>query len=173
MLDKKNPPGAKLASGRGNQNKRLNTSSNSAACTRTQRPEIWKSVHGWEGLYRVSNYGRIKSLTREVRSVSKGGGEHRRTVPDRILKPYPTIEGQLTIRLCRDGAQISVLMQKLVAESFLGPRPKGHETCHLNGDRSDNAVWNLKYVTRRENVAIAMARGTFRPASGIAGAHQE
>jgi hypothetical protein len=105
--------------------------------------------------------------------VSKCGDEHRRTLSDRILKPYPTLEGQLTIRLCRDGAQISVLMQKLVAESFLGPRPKGHETCHLNGDRRDNTVWNLKYVTRLENVAIAMARGTFRPAKGTAGAHQK
>jgi len=103
--------------------------------------EVWKDVVGYEGVYQVSSLGRVKR-------VAGGMG----ATPGRILKPHRRPDGYLTANLCRDGKPKQVRIHRLVAERFLGPAPSPrHEVNHKNGDKTDNRVENLEWVTRSEN----------------------
>ena len=116
--------------------------------------EIWRNIPGYEGLYQASSLGNIKSLYRFVKCVHGG----RRSVPERILKPG---------RFCKAG-HVSVTLGKgtngkpvhqLIALTFIGPRPKGADTRHLNGDPTNNRLDNLAYGTRTENILDVYAQG--------------
>lgn len=109
--------------------------------------EMWKPVVGYEGLYEVSDKGRVKSLARMSR--------HPRPVaiPDRLIAGSVSRDGRRRVTLHRDGRQRVVLVHKLVAEAFLGPRPPGMECRHMDGDCDNNATWNLAYGTAKENAA--------------------
>jgi hypothetical protein len=111
--------------------------------------EIWKPVKGYEGLYEVSNLGRVKSLERIVK---KSDGS-KRTVNERILKPAMNSVGYFYIDLSNQGVKKTRKIHQLVAESFLNHTPCGHKLVvnHINFDRTDNRVQNLEIVTAREN----------------------
>lgn len=72
--------------------------------------EIWRNVVGYEGLYQVSNFGRVKSLVR----VDRFG----RRVPERILKPAKDKDGYLLVALWKDGKGKTSKVHRLVAEAF-------------------------------------------------------
>jgi hypothetical protein len=61
------------------------------------------------------------------------------------MKPWVRPDGYLSVGLSRNSKQRAFYVHRLVAEAFLGPRPAGKETMHLNGDRTDNRVANLAY----------------------------
>jgi len=105
------------------------------------RRETWKDVIGYEGIYQVSNKGQVKR-------VAGGKG----AVLDRILKPTPNGTGYLGVGLCRDGKRKQMLVHRLVAEAFFGPPPSpDHEVNHKSGNKTDNRVENLEWVTHSEN----------------------
>lgn len=109
--------------------------------------EEWRHVHGYEGFYSVSSWGRI----RRERAASG-------TWVGRILKPSRGDIGYTSVDLCRDGSvpeQLSV--HRLVAIAFLGASEPGEVVNHLNGIRSDNRVSNLEWCTTSENALHAMA----------------
>jgi hypothetical protein len=58
-----------------------------------------------------------------------------------------------------DGHNVSLYVHQLVAEAFIGPRPKGRELNHKDGDMTNNIVANLEYVTHRENIQHARRLG--------------
>lgn len=118
--------------------------------------EIWKPVAGYEGAYEVSDRGRVRSLERRVRLVTRQAGETTRLVPERMLRPGPTRSGHLSVAI---GKGNSRLVHQLVLEAFAGPRPEGHEVLHLNHDPADNRLVNLKYGTRSENLRMDYAAG--------------
>ena len=95
--------------------------------------------------YAISNFGRIKRLTR-------GQG----TWFGRLLKAPLNQTGYPAVTLAR---KKSYLVHRLVATAFLGPCPKGYETNHLNGIKSDPRVCNLEWVTRSENAFHANRTG--------------
>lgn len=68
--------------------------------------------------------------------------------------------GYKYVMLCKDGKRITKLVHTLIASAFLGPCPKGMECRHLNGDRLDNRIANLKWGTRGENSLDAIKHGT-------------
>jgi len=104
--------------------------------------EIWKDVIGHEGLYQVSSLGRVKSFCRD-----KNG---------RILRPGKASKGYLQVRLFRGGKQKQVLVHRLVLEAHTGPAPSPkHEGNHRNGDKADNRIENLEWVTPEENIRHA------------------
>lgn len=113
--------------------------------------EKWKDVPGYEGKYQVSDLGRVRSLPHKVRVVAHGT-EATRMSPGRILRPGPKSSGHLTVSLGRHNSQ---QVHQLVMRAFVGPRPEGMEVCHNDGDPTNNALDNLRYDTRAENIRDA------------------
>lgn len=115
--------------------------------------EIWKDIPGFEGYYQASSSGNIRSLSRRI--VQSNGNEYQFT--GRILKPFvvkrfgnPSYK-QYT--LWKDGVRRVAFGRKLVAETFLGPRPEGMEVCHNMPNSSlDDSVKNLRYDTHYNNM---------------------
>lgn len=118
--------------------------------------ENWKPVVGHEDAYAVSDLGRVRSLARRVRLVTRLGGETTRSVTERILRPGPSRSGHVTVAI---GKGNSRLVHQLVLEAFAGPRPDGCEVLHINHDPADNRLINLKYGTRSENLEMDYAAG--------------
>jgi hypothetical protein len=109
-------------------------------------PELWLPVIGYEGLYEVSDAGRVRSLGRMIRHSRRG----RRFQCGRILSPGSGA-GYPSIQLCKNGTQFRVSIHQLVAAAFIGKCPDGHQVNHRNGIKTDNAASNLEYVTPKQN----------------------
>ena len=78
----------------------------------------------------------------------------------RQLAQQVTEKGYCRVHLSINGETKSKSVHSLVAEAFIGPRPKGMEVCHKNGIRSDNTPENLRYATKKENEADKVVHGT-------------
>lgn len=104
--------------------------------------EEWRSVVGYEGLYEVSNHGRVKSLAKMWLN-----GRRRE---ERILKEF-LHSGYVHVTLCKNGTQKQWHVHRLVAMAFI-PNPENKDFVdHINTIRNDNRVENLRWVTRQEN----------------------
>lgn len=123
--------------------------------------EIWKPVVGHEGLYEVSNLGRIRALERMRRGVSaKSGKEFFRRIPGKLLAPAPHTAGYLGLSLTAAGGKpVSHLIHRIVAEAFLpNPRELPYVN-HLDANKHNNAVSNLEWCTATENYHHAVKLG--------------
>ncbi len=113
--------------------------------------EMWTSIPGYEGFYEVSNYGNVRSLTRHVPY-----GRHKQTVyQGRELKQFTTASYK-SVKLARGGVTRTHYVHVLVLLAFVGDRPliqDRSEIRHLDGDKSNNCLSNLKYGTVKENAA--------------------
>lgn len=118
--------------------------------------EQWLSVAGFEGLYSVSDLGRVRSLDR----IDRQG----RLRKGRILRPAVRRDGHLHVGLCRDSKRVWRYVHVLVAEAFHGQRPDGMEVRHLNGNPADNRAENLAFGSHSENQFDSVAHGTHRNA---------
>lgn len=117
--------------------------------------ERWLPVPGYEGIYEVSDQGRVKSLARVIKRNS--GRDN--PIPERILKPimsrrYPAVS------LYGPNGFASPTIHALVMRAFVGPMPEGMQVAHNNGDRNDNRLCNLRYATAIENNLDKFAHGT-------------
>ncbi len=115
--------------------------------------EEWRDIEGYEGLYQVSNMGRVKSLEREYKSNNGKGTEYIGKTKTRILKSGFNGDGYLQVALCRDSKCKYTKVHKLVAKAFV-PNPENKPTIdHINTIRHDNRVCNLRYFTWKEQMA--------------------
>ena len=110
--------------------------------------EVWKPIPGWEDTYEVSSLGRVKSLARTV--VRKDGIT--RKTKDRILSPWTSGPGYPQVSLKGNGRNSRHYVHELVMLAFVGPRPQGVEILHQDDCKTNNALSNLRYGTRRENL---------------------
>lgn len=115
--------------------------------------EEWRPVVGFEGLYEVSDQGRVRSAPRPK---TRGG----------LLRPGGHRSGHLHVVLSRAGRVCTRQVHRLVLEAFTGPCPEGQECRHLNGDPADNRHVNLCWGTRSENVQDMIRHGTHNPYGG-------
>ena len=121
--------------------------------------ELWKALPGYEGLYEVSDQGRVRSLER---FDTYGTG---RRVPERILSisngggNSKTGYHYAQVALTRNGVRASKLLHRLVLAAFVGPPPEDHQTCHKNGNRFDNRLENLRYGTAQDNANDRIRHG--------------
>jgi hypothetical protein len=123
--------------------------------------EEWRPVFGWEGVYDVSSFGRVRSLPRIV-EVSAGGrkGRHLKPVSGRILALARDTFGYPLVCLMRDGKQYNRTVHRLVCEAFHGPRPPGHFAAHNDGSADNNRPDNLRWALPVENTADRRLHGT-------------
>ena len=113
--------------------------------------EEWRPVVGYEGLYEVSDLGRVQSVDRVDSS-----GKRRRS---RMLKLIPDKDGYSKVSLSRSSKVKQVNLQRLVALHFI-PNPDDlPEVDHINCDRADNRAENLQWVTRSDNRRFSWSRG--------------
>ena len=108
--------------------------------------EIWKEIKGYEGLYEVSSEGRVRVSDKLVKT--KGNVLYLRKGV--ILKESYT-RGYSQVVLTKDGIRKGYKVHRLVAESFIPNPDNKPEVDHINCDRSDNIVENLRWVTAKEN----------------------
>lgn len=105
--------------------------------------EIWKDIEGYEGLYQVSNLGR-------VRSVDRIGGRGRR-FNGRILKPKVKTGGYLLVNFSKEGKRKMFSVHRLVAQAFI-PNPEGlPQINHKDENPSNNRVENLEWCDGKYN----------------------
>ena len=117
--------------------------------------EIWKDIKGYEGIYQVSNLGRVKALERTW--YSGRNGCTKRTKPEHIMK-YRLAKntGYCLLKLVKNGVEKHVFVHRLVAETFI-PNPNNlPEVNHIDGNKENNCVDNLEWCTEKENISHAI-----------------
>ena len=112
--------------------------------------EIWKPIKGYEGLYDVSNLGRIRTVERKVYNSALLGDKCYCTVPAKIRKPN-IMHGQHCVSLLKGGDKKVFRIHRLVIESFGDKQPSPeYSVMHIDGDKSNNRIENLKWATAKE-----------------------
>lgn len=108
--------------------------------------EIWKDIKGWEGLYQISNKGRVKSLTKVTKF-----GNRLKVNKEMILKPTIGKRGYYTVNFFDGDRSKTATLHRLIAEAFI-PNPE-NKPCidHINTIKTDNRIENLRWVTNKEN----------------------
>ena len=120
--------------------------------------EIWKPIEGYEGIYDVSNLGRVRA--RKRKSIRRFDGRIS-TLPEVILKGGHCGSGKLykSVSLWKNYRSTTFLVHRLVAEAFL-PKEEGKEYInHIDSDPSNNRVENLEWCTQSHNIQYAYDNG--------------
>ena len=122
--------------------------------------EIWKNIPSYEGYYQASNLGRVRSLDK-VRTYKSGASK---LLEGKMLNPTMD-NGYKQVTLTMKGRQKAFKISQLVAMAFLGHKPDGLKLVvdHINGNRLDDRVENLRIVTHRANTSTCFRanNGTF------------
>ena len=116
--------------------------------------EVWKDIKGYEGLYQVSNYGRIKSLDRIIKDSHRSYNKN-----DKILKLSFNFQKYLMVNLSKYGVKKSYRVNRLVAEAFIPNPLNKSQVNHIDGNKINNNVENLEWVTPSENMQHAYKNG--------------
>lgn len=110
--------------------------------------EIWKPVVGYEGLYEVSDMGRVRTLLVKTRCRNDGG----------ILNQQKATNGYRLVCLTKDGRDSARSVHRIVASAFCKNDANKPTVNHINGDRKDNRLENLEWATMLEQSADARRR---------------
>lgn len=108
--------------------------------------EVWKDIKGYEGLYKVSNLGRIKSIQRKVKYQNS-----ERNVNERIKKTFVGNQGYERVELSKDGKNKKYSVHRLVANAFLDEINDNLEVNYIDGNKLNNCIKNLEWCTRSQN----------------------
>ena len=120
--------------------------------------EIWKPVKDYEGLYEVSNLGRVKSF------ISNRRGQKNPPISNKILKQSCGRDGYLRVRLTGHDKKLRMwFVHRLVMISFVGKETDRPQVNHINGIKIDNRLENLEWVTGTENMLHAYRKGLEKP----------
>jgi NUMOD4 motif-containing protein/HNH endonuclease len=115
--------------------------------------EIWKDIPEYEGLYQVSNMGRVKSLDRWItQKYSREKGYYNRLMLGKIINPFSDKNGYQYVSLSKDNKVKRGCVHYLVLKTFIGERPSSYDCNHLNGQKNDNRLENLEYCTKSDNL---------------------
>lgn len=126
----------------------------------------WKDIPGFEGLYKASTEGEICSIER---TVFNGVAYH--LLRERILKPIPNGTGYFSASLRKDNKTFRLYIHRLVAMTFLDNDNYDLEVNHIDGDKANNKLGNLEWVTRSANqnhkYKVLKQAGTNKGKTGI------
>lgn len=128
--------------------------------------EIWKDVIGYEGLYLVSNFGKVKSLDM-VLPYKRHGKNQTRIRKGKILTPVKTNRGYLRVEMCSNAKAKLNLVHRLVAMAFI-PNPNNlTEVNHKDCNKLNNYVGNLEWVSSSENKIHAFTNKLYKTEKSI------
>lgn len=115
----------------------------------------WRDVVGYEGYLEVSDTGLIRSVEREVRH------RHNSTmrIKSREIKGHPDPKGYLKVRTSIDKEKTSIKIHRAVAEAFIPNPDNKPQVDHIDGNKANNNVSNLRWATNRENFDYSVANG--------------
>ena len=118
--------------------------------------EVWKDIPQYEGLYQVSNIGRIKALPRVRENHTHGVWIQ----PEQIMATRLNEDGYECVSLTKkNGKRKTEKIHRLVALAFIPNPERKSEVNHKNCIRDDNRVENLEWVTRKENISYTSKCG--------------
>ncbi|MDT2485744.1 MULTISPECIES: NUMOD4 domain-containing protein [Enterococcus] len=118
--------------------------------------EIWKDISGYEGLYQVSTFGRVKSIRKNL-----------------ILSQSNGTCGYRMVNLYVDKKQSKKLVHRLVAQTFIENPLEKEQVNHIDGNKNNNNLSNLEWSTRSENVKHAYLIGIKEPTEKVRAAAQK
>lgn len=116
----------------------------------------WRDVIGYEGYYQVSNVGQVR------RSKQSSGAKAGHILSQTVNRQT----GYLMVGMSKNGRMRGHYVHVLVAEAFIYPRPIGMQVNHKDGNKTNNVINNLEYLTPSENTLHAYANGLIRHAVG-------
>ena len=108
--------------------------------------EIWKSIPWTGGRIEISNQGRVRSNLRD----------------GRILKSTPSRKGYLKVRVTLDGVKRTITIHREVAKAFIDNPGNLPQVNHIDGDKSNNTVKNLEWVSNLDNARHAVENGLWK-----------
>lgn len=111
--------------------------------------EIWKDIPGYEGLYQASNFGRIRSLDKEVKHF-KGGTAVKKGKVLKLQKRSQYGYTKYYVSLKKDKYEFKIVA-RLVWAAFNGPIPKGKQINHIDENPLNNCIDNLNLMSSKEN----------------------
>ena len=118
---------------------------------------IWKDIEGYEGYYQVSNLGNIRSCDRVVLN-HWGNGQHRK---GKLMSPSRSPNGYSIITLQKEGRVKYQTVHRTVATVFIHNPENKPEINHIDGNKDNNTIENLEWVTTAENKKHALETGLF------------
>ena len=126
--------------------------------------EIWKDIEGFEGLYQISNLGRIKSLSKFINNnpKSKKIGFYSK---EKIIKFSKSKNNYLIAPLSKKGKAYYFYVHRLVAKTFINNLNNFKQVDHIDGNKQNNCINNLEWVTPKENINRAWKKGLCKPHS--------
>lgn len=122
--------------------------------------EIWKDIKDYEGLYQVSNLGKIKSLERIVEYDTP---PYKHTVKEKLRSLSIKNNGYLFVSLYKDNKGKNFHIHRLVAEAFIDNIKNKATVNHIDSDKTNNNVSNLEWATQSENNKHAYKVGARKP----------
>lgn len=123
--------------------------------------EVWKDVVGYENLYEVSNFGRVRTNKNKITYTEIHGERHwkQRILKQKIHKRPRSTNFSLRVCLWKNGKSKSFLVSRLVAMSFLENPNNLPQINHIDGNSMNNNINNLEWCTAKENVNHAFENG--------------
>lgn len=109
--------------------------------------EIYKPIVGYEGLYEVSNLGNVRSLDR----YAPHNHGYKQKIKGKVLKQHDNTRGYMYVGLWKNGKQKKFYVHRLVAQAFIPNTDNLPEVNHKDEIKSNNCVYNLEWVTSKEN----------------------
>lgn len=126
--------------------------------------EIWKDINGYNGMYQVSNLGRVKSLDRKRYCGHKNSEPQ--LIKGRILKQRYDRAGYIRVKLSKNSTSKLVTLHRLLAVNFIDNPYNKPNVNHIDGDKSNNSLDNLEWCTQKENVQHSFKTGLSKARKG-------
>ena len=108
--------------------------------------EIWKDIKGYEGFYKISNYGNVKSLSRVMNN------RYKNFVSNEKMMKLSNDRGYLKVHLCKNSIAKCFRVHRLVYITFIGELKNNKVIDHIDNDKQNNSITNLQQITPRLNI---------------------